>query len=188
MPSTSQQPRTIQTDETHSLDIRSLILLAVLLAAGFILNFTLGKAIASLSGGAIGPEFIISAFCLTILIERPSLIQAGIIGLVSAAVIQITTNSPFIDFAAESISAMLMAALLKLEKRPGDLPLLPLIATFITTTVSGLIFMVIKVAIVGGAAQLVPAMLPVIILTAAFNAIVVQALYIPLCKALKIGE
>lgn len=83
---------------------------------------------------------------------------------------------------------MLMAALLKLEKRPGDLPLLPLIATFITTTVSGLIFMVIKVAIVGGAAQLVPAMLPVIILTAAFNAIVVQALYIPLCKALKIGE
>ena len=57
MPSTSQQPRTIQTDETRSLDIRSLILLAVLLAAGFILNFTLGRAIASLSGGAIGPEF-----------------------------------------------------------------------------------------------------------------------------------
>ena len=42
------------------LDIKSLVLLAVLLAAGFILNFTVSKAISTISGGAIAPEFIIS--------------------------------------------------------------------------------------------------------------------------------
>ena len=37
----------------------------------------------------ISPEFIISAFCLTILVVRPNIGQALVIGLISAAVIQI---------------------------------------------------------------------------------------------------
>lgn len=86
--------RTVNAVDRGGLDIKSLVLLAVLLAAGFILNFTVGKAISAVSGGAIAPEFIISAFCLTILIVRPNLLQALVIGLISAAVIQVTTTSP----------------------------------------------------------------------------------------------
>ena len=86
-------------------------MLAILLAAGFILNFTVGKAISGISGGMISPGFIISAFCLTILVVRPNIGQALVIGLISAAVIQITTTSPFVDFAAEGIAAMLMAGI-----------------------------------------------------------------------------
>jgi hypothetical protein len=67
----TQQARTITTEDHGKLDVRALVLLAVLLAAGFILNFTVGKAISSVSGGMISPEFIISAFCLTILVIRP---------------------------------------------------------------------------------------------------------------------
>ena len=110
---TTAQPRTVQTADRGKLDVRALVLLAILLAAGFILNFTVGKAISGISGGMISPEFIISAFCLTILVVRPNIGQALVIGLISAAVIQITTTSPFVDFAAEGIAAMLMAGIVK---------------------------------------------------------------------------
>ena len=78
---TTAQPRTVQTADRGKLDVRALVLLAILLAAGFILNFTVGKAISGISGGMISPEFIISAFCLTILVVRPNIGQALVIGL-----------------------------------------------------------------------------------------------------------
>lgn len=186
--SNTQQARTVNTVDHGKLDVRALVLLAVLLAAGFILNFTVGKAISSLSGGVISPEFIISAFCLTILVVRPNVPQALVIGLISAAVIQITTTSPFIDFAAEGIAAMLMAVIVNAGMRGSAKKFVPAIGTFVTTVVSGCIFMVIKMAMLGVVAQLAAAMLPVVIATGLFNAILVQALYIPVCKALKVSE
>lgn len=150
--------RTVTANDHGKLDIRALVLLAILLAAGLILNFTVGKAISSMSAGMISPEFIISAFCLTILIIRPNIGQALVIGLISAAVIQITTTSPFIDFAAEGISAMVMAVIVRAGMRGG------------------------------AAGELAAAMLPVVAATAVFNAILVQALYIPIKKALKLDD
>ncbi|MBY4796979.1 hypothetical protein K6V98_01170 [Collinsella sp. AGMB00827] len=192
MTNTSTQPRTVSTVDRGKLDIKALVLLAVLLAAGFILNFTVGKSIATLTGNAIGPEFIISAFCLTILIIRPNIGQALVIGLISAAVIQLTTSSPFIDFAAEGIAAMLMALIVNLGMRTPAAKLIPLVGTFVATAVSGIIFMTIKLATMGFAPEVVAAlpaaMLPVIFATAAFNAVVVAALYLPMRKALKLGD
>lgn len=189
MSNAATQPRTVSTTDHGTLDVRALVLLAVLLAAGFILNFTVGKAISSISGGVISPEFIISAFCLTILVVRPNVGQALVIGLISAAVIQITTTSPFIDFAAEGIAAMLMAALVSAASRKGSVsPVAAVVSTFVTTAVSGLIFMVIKIAMVGAAEQLIAAMTPVVLLTAVFNAILVGALYVPIKKALHITD
>ena len=166
----------------------ALVLLAILLAAGFILNFTVGKAVSSISGGMISPEFIISAFCLTILVVRPNIGQALVIGLISAAVIQITTTSPFVDFAAESIAAMLMAGIVNAAGKNGQVkPAIAIVATFLTTFVSGVIFMVIKMAMLGVVGELAAAMLPVVAMTAVFNAILVGALYLPIQKALKLN-
>lgn len=188
MSNAAAQPRTVSSTDHGTLDVRALVLLAVLLAAGFILNFTVGKAISSISGGVISPEFIISAFCLTILVVRPNLGQALVIGLISAAVIQITTNSPFIDFAAEGIAAMLMAAIVTAASRRGTIsPVAAAVATFATTLVSGCIFMVIKMAMIGLVAELAAAMLPVVAATAVFNGILVAALYLPIKKALKLS-
>ena len=182
---TAAQPRTVQTADRGKLDVRALVLLAILLAAGFILNFTVGKAI---SGGMISPEFIISAFCLTILVVRPNIGQALVIGLISAAVIQITTTSPFVDFAAEGIAAMLMAGIVNAAGKNGQVkPAIAIIATFLTTFVSGVIFMVIKMAMLGVVGELAAAMLPVVAMTAVFNAILVGALYLPIQKALKLN-
>lgn len=186
MSNQTTQPRTVSTPKPDGgLDIRSLVLLAVLLAAGFILNFTVGRAISSVSGGLISPEFIISAFCLTILIVRPTIAQALVIGLISAAVIQVTTTSPFIDFAAEGIAAVVMALIVKAGMRGAGEKLVPLAGTFVTTVLSGVVFMVIKMALIGAVMELAAAMLPVIVATAAFNAILVQALYLPLRRVLK---
>ena len=188
MSENTQQARTVSAKSTDALDLKALVLLAILLAAGFILNFTLGKAISTMSGGMISPEFIISAFCITILVVRPNIPQALVIGLISAAVIQLTTTSPFIDFAAEGIAAMLMAGIVSAAKKGSVSPVAAAVATFVTTAVSGVIFMVIKIAMVGAAEQLAAAMLPVIMLTAVFNAILVAALYVPIKKALKLND
>ena len=48
--------------------------------------------------------------------------------------------------------------------------------------------MLIKMAMVGAAGELAAAMLPVVAATAVFNAILVQALYIPIKKALKLND
>lgn len=180
--------RTVAAAERGGLDIKSLVLLAVLLAAGFILNFTVGKAISTISGGAIAPEFIISAFCLAILVTRPSVPQALIIGLISAAVIQVTTTSPGIDFVAEGVAAIVMALIVKTGMRTAAKAVTPVVGTFVTTFLSGFIFMLIKMALMGFATELAAVMMPVIALTAVFNAILVGALYLPIKKALGLND
>lgn len=180
--------RNVAAAERWGLDIKSLVLLAVLLAAGFILNFTVGKAISAISGGAIAPEFIISAFCLAILVIRPSVPQALIIGLISAAVIQVTTTSPGIDFVAEGVAAIVMALIVKAAMRTAAKAVTPVVGTFVTTFLSGFIFMLIKMALMGFATELAAVMMPVIALTAVFNAILVGALYLPIKKALGLND
>lgn len=184
----SGRPRTVAIDERRGLNIQSLVLLAVLLAAGFILNFTAGKAISAVSGGAIAPEFIVSAFCLAILVIRPTIPQALVIGLISAAVVQITTSSPGIDFVAEGIAAVAMASIVNVGARTPVRNLVPVVGTFITTFLSGMIFMVIKMALMGFAGELAAVMTPVVTVTAVFNAILVGALYQPVKQSLGLNE
>lgn len=184
----SGRPRTVAIDERRGLDIQSLVLLAVLLAAGFILNFTAGKAISAVSGGAIAPEFIVSAFCLAILVILPTIPQALVIGLISAAVIQITTSSPGIDFVAEGIAAVAMASIVNVGARTPARNLVPVVGTFITTFLSGMIFMVVKMALMGFAGELAAVMTPVVTVTAVFNAILVGALYQPVKQSLGLNE
>ena len=182
------QARTISANAAYDkgiLDITSLVLLAVLLAAGFILNMTVGNALAATG---IKPQFIIAAYALAIALTQASFAQAAIFGILSAAVIQITTTSPFVDFAAEGIAAMLMAGIVNAAGKNGQVkPAVAIVATFVTTFVSGVIFMVIKMAMLGVVGELAAAMLPVVAMTAVFNAILVGALYLPIQKALKLN-
>ena len=66
-------------------------------------------------------------------------------------------------------------------------PAIAIVATFLTTFVSGVIFMVIKMAMLGVVGELAAAMLPVVAMTSVFNAILVGALYLPIQKALKLN-
>ena len=184
----TQQARTVSTIDRGKLDVKALVLLAVLLAAGFILNMFVGKAIGAVSGGLIQPEFIISAFCLTILVVRPNVLQALVIGLVSAAVIQLTTSLPGADFVAEGVAAILMALIVNAGMKTGAKKAIPAIGTFVTTFVSGFIFMLIRMALMQFDMAIAAAMLPVVALTAVFNAVLVAALYLPIRSALKLND
>ena len=174
------QARTVSTVDRGKLDVKALVLLAVLLAAGFILNMFVGKAIGAASGGMINPEFIISAFCLTILVVRPSLLQALVIGLISAAVIQISTSIPGRNFLTEGVAAICMALLVRVPLPRAAKGAMPLVATFITTLISGGLFAVLGTVVMGAALPTALAKVPIVLATTVFNAIVTQALVIPL--------
>ena len=119
---------------------------------------------------------------------RPGLLQALVIGLVSAAVIQITTSLPGADFVAEGIAAMLMALIVNAGMKTPAKAVVPTVGTFVTTFVSGFIFMLIRMAVMQFDMAIAAAMLPVVALTAVFNAVLVGALYIPVKKALKLND
>ena len=209
----SQQARTVTATAKQGgiLDVKSLVLLAILLAAGFILNMTLGNAL-----GIVGikPQFIIAAYALAILLTDAGLVQAAVFGVISACVIQLTTSIPGLNFATELAGALVMAALIKANINVGGKNITPLVAAFLTTLVSGALFAVCGTLIMGAALPTVVDATPLALLdplgvaggeadaftgaavlgisgvallvlgTAVFNAIVVQALFFPLEKVL----
>lgn len=160
-------------------NVSSLVLLAILLAAGFILNMTVGNALA-VTG--IKPQFIIAAYALAIALTQASFAQAAIFGILSASVIQITTSIPGLNFVTELAGALTMVALVK-SNIGGD-KINPFIAGLLTTLVSGALFAALGTIIMGAALPTALAKVPIVLGTAVFNAVVVQALFFPLCKVL----
>ena len=160
-------------------NVSSLVLLAILLAAGFILNMTVGNALAVMG---IKPQFIIAAYALAIALTQASFAQAAIFGILSAAVIQITTSIPGLNFVTELAGALTMVALVK-SNIGGD-KINPFIAGLLTTLVSGVLFAALGTIIMGAALPTALAKVPIVLGTAVFNAVVVQALFFPLCKVL----
>ena len=160
-------------------NVSSLVLLAILLAAGFILNMTVGNALA-VTG--IKPQFIIAAYALAIALTQASFAQAAIFGILSVAVIQITTSIPGLNFVTELAGALTMVALVK-SNIGGD-KMNPFIAGLLTTLVSGALFAALGTIIMGAALPTALAKVPIVLGTAVFNAVVVQALFFPLCKVL----
>lgn len=174
--------RTISAEASSRglVDISSLVLLAILLAAGFILNMTAGNALA-MTG--IKPQFIIAAYALAIVLTRANLAQAIIYGLISAAVIQFTTSIPGLNFLTEAAGALAMAVLVK--SGIGGTKVNPLIATFVTTLVSGALFAIAGTLMAGFGLEAALPKVPLVLGTAVFNAIVAQALFFPLAKVLQ---
>ena len=167
--------------EGSRFDVASLVLVAMLLAAGFILNMTVGKAL-SMTG--IQPEFVISSYCLAILLLRPTLPHGVLIGVLAATVIQFTTSIPGLEYVCDIPASLLMAAIVRLTGERGPRGLVPFLSTCVTTAVSGLIFATLAtVVVLRGEPLAVLAMLPIVVGTALANAIVVQSLYLPLRSA-----
>ncbi len=186
--STTQQARTVNTIDRGKLDLKALTLYAILLAAGFVLNMTVSKFFSGLTGGILSPEFIIAAFCLETLIIKPKVGQAAVLGLLAGVVIQITASVKGPDLIAEPVAAVVMALLVSALGNGGAKKALPLVGTSVVTCVSGLIYAVIFACFVQRNPQLIMVMAPVVAMTGAFNAIIVQALYIPIKKALKLAD
>ena len=185
---TDQQARTVTAVDHGKLDLKSLTLYAILLAAGFVLNLTVSKFFCGLTGGFLSPEFIIAAFCLEILAIKPNLGQAAVIGLLAGVVIQITASVKGPDLIAEPLAAVVMAALVSAFGNSKAKGLLPLVGTFVVTFISGLIYAVIFSFLIMKNPAFVGVMAPVVAATGVANAIIVSALYLPIKKALKLND
>lgn len=182
----AQQARTVAAVDHGKLDLKALTLYAILLAAGFVLNLTVSKFFSGLTGGFLSPEFIIAAFCLEILIIKPNIGQAAVIGLLAGVVIQITASVKGPDLIAEPVAAAVMALLVSAFADSRAKGLLPLVGTFVVTFISGIIYAVIFSFVIMKNPAFVGVMAPVVAATGVANAIIVAALHLPIKKALKL--
>lgn len=184
----AQQARTVAAVDHGKLDLKALTLYAILLAAGFVLNMTVSKFFSGLTGGFLSPEFIIAAFCLEILIIKPNIGQAAVIGLLAGVVIQITASVKGPDLIAEPVAAVVMALLVSAlsNSKAKAKGLLPLVGTFVVTFISGIIYAVIFSFLVMKNPAFMGVMAPVVAATGVANAIIVAALHLPIKKALKL--
>lgn len=168
--------------EKRGLDVSALILVAVLLAAGAVLKMTVGTVV---NFFGMKPNFIIAMYCLAILLVRPKIGQAAVIGLIAGAVCQLMPGTPYINFVSELLGAVCMAALIRIPMRIGRASFQTIVATFVSTVVSGGSFSVCLFLFTGAATSSLVAYVPIVLFTALINCVIVQALYIPLSKVLR---
>ncbi len=158
---------------------RSLILTAVLLAAGAVLKFFAGSVI---NIGGMKPNFIIAMYCLAILLIRPSLPRAAVIGVLAGAVCQFFPGTPYINFLSEILGAVVMALLIRI---PMQRNISSVVSTFLATLVSGGVYTVGLFAFTGAAVETLAAYVPIVLCTALINCVIVGVLYVPARAALR---
>ena len=174
----------------EGLTTQDLILIAVLLAAGAVLKLTVGSLLSSMG---MKPNFIIAMYCLAIILTRPKVGQALVVGLLAGLVCQVPllNATPLLNIPSEVLGALACGLLVKVPMRiGGKLDLNPLVNTFVSTVVSGgtfaLLSIYINVVSTGGDVMVALATYAAIVFgTATFNAVLVQVLVLPLRKVLK---
>jgi len=178
--------REIVQEEKKGLGVRDILLIGILLAAGAVLKFFVGSVI----NFGMKPNFIIAMYCLIILLIKPRLYEAAIVGLLAGAVCQFFPGQPYLNFPSELLGAVAMCLLARIPLEKLKIPIKPIICTFLSTLVSGFSFVGIMYLIYYAGAAITPTplgiFLGIIFGTAFINSVIVQVLYIPLKLALKI--
>lgn len=187
------EARTVkQTKSMDGLSVRDLILVAVLIAAGAVLKLTVSSF---LTFAGMKPNFMIAMYALAIILIRPKVYQAAIIGLLVGLISQIPmlNATPLVNFASELLGGivcgLLVLALAKVAKNNFTLQgvVFPAIITFLTTVVSGYTFAIIVGCIINGLGlgQVLVMYVPMVFGTAAVNAVLVGILAPIMKKILK---
>jgi hypothetical protein len=177
--------RELVEKEKKGLGIADVLLIGILLAAGAVLKFFVGSVI----NFGMKPNFIIAMYCLTILLIKPGIVEAAIIGLLSGAICQFFPGQPYINFVSEFLGAAAMCLLIKIPVNTGRVPVKTMLCTFLSTLVSGFSFIGVMYLMYYTGFEIKPTPLAIFMAiifgTAAINAVIVQVLYIPLKIALK---
>lgn len=182
---TDMRKREVTEQKKTGLGVGDVLLVGILLAAGAVLKITVGTVV----NFGMKPNFIIAMYCLIILLIRPGVREAAIIGLLAGAVCQFLPGQPYINFISELVGAVVMCLLLKLPMRIGKASVGVLVCSFLSTLASGFSFIGIMYIAYYSGAQITPtplaAFMAIIFGTALINAVIVQVLYVPLRLALK---
>ena len=132
----TQKRTVVTTQEKKGLGVQSLILIAVLLAAGAVLKLTVSSF---LTFAGMKPNFMIAMYCLAIILTRPKIYQAAIIGILTGLISQIPmlNATPLANIPSEFVGALvcgvLLAAFIRIAPKNFSLQnvVFPLIITFI---------------------------------------------------------
>lgn len=173
------EKRVVKEESKAAAEIRSLILTAVLLAAGAVLKFFAGSII---NIGGMKPNFIIAMYCLAILLIKPSLPRAAVIGILAGAVCQFFPGSPYINFISETAGALAMALMIRI---PMQRNISSVLSTFVSTVVSGGLYTVCLFLFMRAAVETLVAYVPIVLCTALINCVIVGVLYVPTRAALR---
>ena len=177
--------REVKTEEKKGLSVQDLILVAVLLAAGAVLKLT-ASSVFSFAG--MKPNFMIAMYCLAIILVRPNVGQAVIIGLITGLISQIPmlNATPWVNIPSEMLGALACGLLIHIPLKISKLDLNPLVTTFLSTVVSGYTFAIIVGLMNGLDLTAVFVTYAVMVFgTALINCILVEILTLPLKKVLK---
>lgn len=184
----AMEKRVVEVSQKKGLTARDVLLIGILLAAGAVLKFFVGSVI----NFGMKPNFIIAMYCLIILLVKPRLHEAAVIGLLAGAVCQFFPGQPYINFISELVGAVVMYLLCKIPMTVGKFSLRPIVCTFFSTLASGFSFVGVMYLMYYAGADITPtplaAFLAIIFGTALINAVIVQILHVPMRIALKIND
>lgn len=177
-----ENKRVLVKTEKKGLSVSDLILVAVLLAAGAVLKYFVGSIV---NIGGMKPNFIIAMYCLAILLIRPKFYEAAIIGVLAGAICQLFPGTPYLNFISEVCGAVVMSFAILMPLKIGKFDLNPCVSTFLSTVVSGSLFVICLITFMGASPATLVAYIPIVLCTALINAVIVSLLYIPMKAALK---
>jgi hypothetical protein len=162
---------------------RDIAIVGILLAIGAILRFVF-----NMFPGAIVGNPVIALYCLAIILIRPTMKEAVGIGLVAGVLSMLISHSIFppANLISEPFGALVCAAVYGMISEKTVLS--PAVTTFIATCASGFSFVFVSMIVMLASIVATPtgtimgfflAVLPIVLITAAFNMVVTQILFFP---------
>jgi hypothetical protein len=171
---------------------KDIAIVGILLAIGAILRYFLAMLHTPLT-----PNMIIAFYCLAIILIRPKVYEALGIGLVAGILSMLISSSMFppANLISEPVGALVCFGLYAALKEKTKLA--PTVTTFLSTLASGFTFAAIAIIFVGSTIlvkyngnmmSFVAVFVPIVVVTAVFNAVIVQILYFPSVRVLSRGQ
>jgi len=143
------------------------------------------------------PTMVIAFYCLAIILIRPKVYEALGISIVADILSMLISSSIFppANLVSEPIGALVCFGIYAALREQTKLA--PTISTFVTILASGFTFAAVAIIFVsatilskynGDIMGFVAIFVPIVVITAVFNAIIVQILYIPSRRVLMRGQ
>jgi hypothetical protein len=171
---------------------RDIAIVGILLAVGAILRYFLAMLHTPLT-----PNMVIAFYCLAIILIMPKVYEALGIGIVAGILSMLISSSIFppANLVSEPIGALVCFGLYAVLRNRTRLA--PTVSTFLTTLASGFSFAAVAIIFVGATILskyqgdimgFVAVFVPIVVITAVFNAVIVQILYVPASRVLMRGQ
>lgn len=170
---------------------QDIAIVGILLAVGAIVRY-----LSLVIPGPIVSNLVIAFYCLAIILVIPTFTEVIGIGIVAGIVCALLSHSIFppANLISEPVGAV--ACLVTYKTLRDNFSFSPAPSTLIGTLVSGTTFVIVAMVLVAPAilskfttiGAFAAAVIPIVVLTAIANAVIVQILYLPASRVLARGK